>query len=59
MNITSVRELHLNDDKCIAVEEDDPIDGTIYYKWKIVGNPRNCGSDVTSNGTYLKYRRLS
>lgn len=55
MNITSVRELHLNDDKCIAVEEDDPIDGTIYYKWKIVGNPRNCGSDVTSNGTYLKY----
>ena len=36
MNITSVRELHLNDDKCQAEEEDDPKDGTIYREVRMI-----------------------
>lgn len=55
MNVTNVRELHLNDKNCGTVEEDDPKDGTIYYKWLIAGNPRNCESEVKSNGTHLIY----
>lgn len=55
MDIKSMRELHLNDEACEATEEDDPVDGTIYYKWLIAGSPRACQSDVKSNATYIKY----
>lgn len=32
------------------------IDGSEYVKFTITGSPAECGAEVTSNGTYIRYQ---
>ena len=56
MDVLSVDDLHLNDNKCGAKQEiAEDRKGTQYYIWTISGSPRNCGSTISKNATHLMY----
>jgi hypothetical protein len=47
-------KLRLNDENCRGSLT--AIDGTEYVKFTITGSPAECGAEVTSNGTYIRYQ---
>lgn len=47
-------KLRLNDENCRGSLT--TIDGSDYVKFTITGSPAECGAEVTSNGTYIRYQ---
>jgi hypothetical protein len=54
IGITDASRLRLNDPNCRGVETTE--DGVKFVKFTITGSPAECGAEVTSNGTYIRYK---
>lgn len=54
IGIMDAARLRLNDPNCRGVETIE--DGVKFVKFAIMGSPAECGAEVTSNGTYIRYK---
>lgn len=56
LEMSDATELRLNDPNCRGVET--TINGEKYVKFIISGSPAECGAEVSSNGTYIRYHNV-
>jgi len=56
LDLTDAAKLRLNDPNCRGDEV--MINGEKHVKFMITGSPADCGADVSSNGTYIRYSNV-